>query len=90
MEGGRSQQAARSEKGFVPGNVPKTRSGKQEVVGPARFERATCRLGGGCSIHLSYEPLTRDGRLATGTTQYRLILPDWCLASDEAESRNIR
>ena len=26
-----------------------------EVVGSARFERATCRLGGGCSIHLSYE-----------------------------------
>ncbi len=28
----------------------------KEVVGSARFERATCRLGGGCSIQLSYEP----------------------------------
>ena len=26
------------------------------MVGSARFELATCRLGGGCSIHLSYEP----------------------------------
>ena len=35
------------------------------LVGSARFERATCRLGGGCSIQLSYEPTyqgTSEGR----------------------------
>ena len=31
-----------------------------EVADPARFERATCRLGGGCSIQLSYGSVPRD------------------------------
>ena len=26
------------------------------MVGSGRFELPACRLGGGCSIHLSYEP----------------------------------
>jgi hypothetical protein len=29
----------------------------EEVVGPARFERATLCLEGRCSIHLSYGPV---------------------------------
>jgi hypothetical protein len=27
------------------------------VVGSGGFEPPACRLGGGCSIHLSYEPM---------------------------------
>ena len=32
------------------------RNGPPGLVGTGRFELPTCRLGGGCSIHLSYVP----------------------------------
>ncbi len=53
----------------------------KEVVGSARFERATCRLGGGCSIQLSYEPTCQRFSKGQGPVQDlawwlpRLILP---------------
>ncbi len=34
-----------------------SRPRKKLVVGTSRFELLTCRLGGGCSIHLSYVPV---------------------------------
>ncbi len=45
-----------------------------EVADPARFERATCRLGGGCSIQLSYGSVPRDQPARPGAGTHSMIL----------------
>jgi hypothetical protein len=42
------------------------------MVGTGRFELPTCRLGGGCSIHLSYVPA-----LQTPFEVYQRFKPFW-------------
>ncbi len=37
-----------------------------DLVGTGRFELPACRLGGGCSIHLSYVPFSIHLKFTNG------------------------
>src|SRR5215475_3444500 len=45
------------------------------VAGSAGLEPAHCRLGGGCSYPLSYEPSGGPGQIRTGVTQLCRLVP---------------
>ncbi len=45
----------------------------------ARFERTTCRLGGGCSILLSYRRVVRSGELFRLYPQMASLAACWLL-----------